>query len=77
MSMKLKSVFLTEEVQFKKYEDFVSTVEQAINENNLKLFQQSLDRVLRMKKYDWFGMWFQQVDRDKDISKAMFKALNF
>mgnify|MGYP003452430901 FL=1 len=75
--MKLKSVFLTEEVQFKKYEDFVSTVEQAINENNLKLFQQSLDRVLRMKKYDWFGMWFQQVDRDKDISKAMFKALNF
>ena len=74
--MKLKSL-LHEATLPSTFEKYSQMLNQSIEQNNLRLFTELIHSAFRSGKYEWVGMWYESKDEDKNLSKRVFKALNF
>lgn len=59
------------------FEKFADLLNRSIDENEAQTFTNLIHSAFTAQKYDWVGRFYEMKDDDKNLSKKIFKALNF
>lgn len=72
MEFNMKISKILTERSFSKYEEFQDALMAAKEKNNYNEFKNILETSLKNRQYDWFGRYFQFVNRTGKLTKDVF-----